>query len=209
MEVDMGEMDVKDKILKAAEEEFAGKGLAGARIDLIAKRAKVNKAMLYYYFGNKEELYAAVLENIFSVIPAEVTKIIEAEYRDYEHLLTRFVDFYFSFLSARPNLPKIMLRELATGGKYFSQIGARLFAPVSLKASEAIGEGIRNGQLNDVDPRMTIFSIIPPVIFYFANRPMIETLLQSEGDGSLAERYKANVIKVLLHGILKEKGGRV
>jgi len=49
-------------IIAAAEEEFAAKGLAGARVDTIAEQSGVNKRMLYYYFGSKENLYVAVLE---------------------------------------------------------------------------------------------------------------------------------------------------
>src|SRR5215468_512875 len=52
-------------ILAAAEAEFADKGLAGARVDVIADRASANKRMLYYYFGSKEGLYLAVLERTY------------------------------------------------------------------------------------------------------------------------------------------------
>ena len=51
------------RILAAALKEFSAKGLAGARVDLIARRASINKRMLYHYFGNKKELFRAVLEH--------------------------------------------------------------------------------------------------------------------------------------------------
>src|SRR5689334_21346483 len=60
-------------ILKAALEEFAQEGVSGARIDEIARRAAVNKALLYYYFKDKEGLYSAVLEQVFSELFSRVT----------------------------------------------------------------------------------------------------------------------------------------
>src|SRR5262245_35096260 len=50
-----------DRILAAAAREFAARGYAGARVDRIARRARVNKAMLYYHFGSKQQLYRALL----------------------------------------------------------------------------------------------------------------------------------------------------
>ena len=55
----------KQAILKAAEEEFSEKGIYGARVDEIAAKAKINKGMIYQYFGNKEELYKTVLKNVY------------------------------------------------------------------------------------------------------------------------------------------------
>jgi AcrR family transcriptional regulator len=53
----------RERILSAALKEFAAKGFAGARVDVIARRAAINKRMLYHYFGNKEKLFRAVLRH--------------------------------------------------------------------------------------------------------------------------------------------------
>src|SRR5271163_3172713 len=55
----------RDAILKAAASEFANEGLSGARMDAIARSARVNKALLYYYFRDKDALYGAVLDQVF------------------------------------------------------------------------------------------------------------------------------------------------
>ena len=59
----------KQAILKAAEEEFSEKGIYGARVDEIAAKAKINKGMIYQYFGNKEELYKTVLQTVDKMVP--------------------------------------------------------------------------------------------------------------------------------------------
>ena len=59
----------RDAILQAAVREFAREGIAGARTDAIARQAKVNKALLYYYFKDKEALHSAVLDQVFATTP--------------------------------------------------------------------------------------------------------------------------------------------
>ena len=66
-------------ILQAAAAEFAAHGVAGARIDAIAREARVNKALLYYYFKDKETLYGAVLDNVFSGLKKAVFRVLDSE----------------------------------------------------------------------------------------------------------------------------------
>src|SRR5258708_28635908 len=66
-------------ILRAAAHEFAEHGIAGARTDAIASEARVNKALLYYYFKDKEKLYGAVLDNAFSAIKSKVFQLPDSD----------------------------------------------------------------------------------------------------------------------------------
>src|SRR6202045_2933446 len=66
-------------ILRAAVAEFAEHGIAGARTDTIARAAQVNKALLYYYFEDKETLYGAVLDNAFSGMKAKVFEVLDSD----------------------------------------------------------------------------------------------------------------------------------
>src|SRR6185436_18301871 len=68
-----------DRILAAAALEFSERGLAGARVDRIARRARVNKAMIYYHFGSKQALYRAVLRDIFARVAARLQAIGKAD----------------------------------------------------------------------------------------------------------------------------------
>ncbi|HET6307671.1 MAG TPA: helix-turn-helix domain-containing protein, partial [Rhodopila sp.] len=65
---DREEPTTRQAILTAARAEFAANGLAGARVDRISARAGANKQLVYYYFGNKEKLYQAVLESVYAEI---------------------------------------------------------------------------------------------------------------------------------------------
>ena len=68
-------------ILQAAAHEFAAQAVAGARTDAIAREARVNKALLYYYFKDKETLYGAVLDDAFSGLKNAVFQVLDSDFR--------------------------------------------------------------------------------------------------------------------------------
>src|SRR5579864_793644 len=94
-------------ILRAAAAEFAEHGVAGARTDAIARQAKVNKALLYYYFKDKETLYDAVLDNAFSGLKTTVFRVLDSDLPPREKLLA-YVGAYFDFVAANQIYPKLM-----------------------------------------------------------------------------------------------------
>src|SRR5580693_3871248 len=93
------------RIVAAAEEIFAEQGLAGARMDEIARAAKVNKALLYYYFRSKEELYRFVLETLLSQLRSRVGKS-GAAMPSARTQLAFLVDNFFDFVTEHPNYPR-------------------------------------------------------------------------------------------------------
>src|SRR5215468_2987071 len=98
-------------ILHAAIREFAREGVAGARTDAIAKAAKVNKALLYYYFRNKEALYEAALEQVFRERDARLMPILHENIPPGEKLL-RYVGAFFDFLAGHPDYREMVQREM-------------------------------------------------------------------------------------------------
>src|SRR5215472_8039705 len=86
-------------ILQAALQEFAHEGVAGARTDEIARRAGVNKALLYYYFKDKEGLYLAALEQVSSGLFAKVMAVLDASDMDPRHKLLKYVEAHFDYIA--------------------------------------------------------------------------------------------------------------
>src|SRR5258706_10039472 len=97
-------------ILKAAAKEFAEHGIAGARTDAIAREACVNKALLYYYFKDKEKLYGAVLDNAFSGMKEKVFQVLDSDLPPREKIMA-YVGAYFDFIASNQIYPKLMQRE--------------------------------------------------------------------------------------------------
>src|SRR5690348_16703996 len=86
-------------ILQAAAQEFAEHGIAGARTDEIAREARVNKALLYYYFKDKETLYGAVLDDAFSGLKATVFRVLDSELPPREKMMA-YAGAYFDFVAS-------------------------------------------------------------------------------------------------------------
>src|SRR6202521_4551714 len=98
-------------ILKAAAQEFAAHGIAGARTDAIAREARVNKALLYYYFKDKETLYGAVLDHAFSGMRSTVFQVLDSDLPPREKIMA-YVGAYFDFIASNQIYPKLMQREM-------------------------------------------------------------------------------------------------
>src|SRR5262249_42190648 len=117
----------RDAILHAALEEFAHEGVAGARTEEIARRAGVNKALLYYYFKDKEGLYAAALEQVFSGLAERATAVLDrAELPPRQRLLT-YLQAHFDYIASAPVYPRLVQREfMRTNGRTLSPAAGRV-----------------------------------------------------------------------------------
>src|SRR5271169_1684657 len=117
------------RILAAAERHFAAQGLEGARTEEIATAAHANKAMLYYYFGNKRRLHRAVLENLLRQLRAGVlappVKRMSAHNRFFAA-----VSGYFDFLATHPNYPRLVQRQAMEAGTGFKWMVTEFFRPL-------------------------------------------------------------------------------
>src|SRR5436309_14991608 len=118
-----------DQILSAAALEFAERGYAGARVDRIARRAAVNKAMLYYPFKSKQQLYRTMLRQMFTRA-AERLQAIARSTASPPVKIDRVIADVAALVQEHPVFPAIMLREVAEGGAHLDR--ATLLALASL-----------------------------------------------------------------------------
>lgn len=103
-------------ILRAAVAEFAEHGIAGARTDAIARAAHVNKALLYYYFKDKDSLYEAVLDHVFGGLRAQVMPVLESDLGPRRKML-EYVGAYFDYIAANPRFPRVVQAEWMRAGE--------------------------------------------------------------------------------------------
>ena len=164
--------DSKTQIFKAAATEFAEHGYAGAGVDRIAAKARVNKAMLYYHFGSKADLYRAVLQDMFQPLSARVREIADAPGEP-----ARKVDLWIATIvaeaTARPHFPPIMLRELASGGEHLDADTVKLIGGVYAAVRDIISEGQSKGAFRRMNPLLVNFTVVPTVMFYLARNRAI------------------------------------
>src|SRR6202167_5328205 len=139
------------RILDAAERHFAAQGLAGARTEEIAAEAHANKAMLYYYFGDKRRLHRAVLENLFRQLRAGVYAPAARSTQSPHKRLLEFISSYFDFLASHPNYPRLVQREAMEATKDFEWIVQEHLRPSHNSLVRTLEEGIRQGEFRSVD----------------------------------------------------------
>src|SRR5215470_4508194 len=159
-------------ILKAALKEFSEEGVSGARTDEIARRAGVNKALLYYYFKDKEGLYAAALEQVFSGLHERVWSVLERSELPPRERLLLYAQTHFDYIASEPVYPRLVQREFMRSGKRtLTPVGSRIMErhgkPLYNRLQELIHEGIAAGDFRSVDPLQTVTSIIATIVFYF------------------------------------------
>src|SRR5271169_1391181 len=170
-------------ILKAAIGEFAEHGIAGARTDAIARAAHVNKALLYYYFKDKDALYAAVLDHVFGGLRDRVMPVLDSKLPPRQKML-EYLGTYFDYIAANPQFPRVVQAEwMRSGGKGsapMQRIAKQYFRPIFQRLVEVLREGIATGEFRAVNPMDFLPSVAAVIVFYFAAAPVMKTLLKVE-----------------------------
>jgi AcrR family transcriptional regulator len=168
-----------DRILDVAAFEFAERGYAGARVDSIARRAGVNKAMLYYHFGSKQALYRALLRRIFTRA-AERLRAIAAQPATPERKLHDVISGMAGFVQDHAFFPAIMLREVAEGGSHLDRDTLAALASVPRVVGSIVQQGIQDGSLRPVHPMAVYFTIFAPIVMFMAGAPILKELAAAE-----------------------------
>jgi AcrR family transcriptional regulator len=108
----------RSRILEAAVAEFSNKGFAGARVDEIADQAQIGKRMLYQYFGNKEQLFQAVIEKVYTDI-WEAEASLDLEKLPPRDALVALVTFVWRYYIAHPEFTKLLNEENMLAARHF------------------------------------------------------------------------------------------
>ena len=104
-----------ERIMAAARTVFAQKGYNGARIDEIAARANVNKATIYYQIGDKDTLYTGALHQVIGHVARDIADAVSRKVHP-EEKMKAYITFIAGAVEANPDLPPMMMREIASGG---------------------------------------------------------------------------------------------
>lgn len=170
----------RKNILRAAVREFSTHGLSGARTDAIARSARVNKALLYYYFKDKQGLYAAAVEEVSAEVVKNALAALDPAYSAGERLLRSALNHFDRILTQR-EFQSLMQQEMVRfrqgDGGSLPHFFRTAFKPLIGKLEEAVTEGIRTGELCKVDPLQVMYSIFGANAFYFMSAPLMQLAL--------------------------------
>ncbi|HUJ10263.1 MAG TPA: TetR/AcrR family transcriptional regulator [Verrucomicrobiae bacterium] len=168
-----GRVASRSTILAAAERVFARSGLAGARTDAIAAEAGVNKALLYYYFKSKQDLYEAVLVDQFQEFNRQALEVLNSP-EAARVVLFRYVNLHFDFISARHRHASLFQQLMMTGGKPLERLVRKYFVPRSQAFGKLLERGMRNGEFRRADGFHTAVSIVGLIVFYFSASQVLQ-----------------------------------
>jgi len=201
--------ETRATILRAAADIFSQAGLAGARTDAIAQAARVNKALLYYYFKSKDDLYSAVLEDHLGEFSQRAQEILTA--RDPARaVVLRYVSMHFDFISARPYYPALFQRFMMTGGPTFQRLARKYFVPLGRKFVAVIERGVRTREFRAVDSRHMAISLVGLTVFYFVSAPVTRLVGRFDpyAPQNLARR-KEEVLRFVRFGLFRDPEARL
>lgn len=190
-------LDSRALVLDAAADEFAEHGYAGGRIDRIAARTRLNVRMLYYHFGSKKGLYAAVLESIYE----EAARILEQTERS-EDPTQAALTLYVDFLVEHPRFANVLARELLDGAKQLKPLFRQrpeLFARVHAHTHKLLEHAMKAGVLQHEDPTLTVFILTSSICFLTAIRSAYPAFSASKPPAAAA--WKAHLARLLFDGM--------
>jgi len=197
--------NTEDKILAAARQVFLEKGLAGARMQDIADRAEINKAMLHYYFRNKEKLFEMIFQETVGKLFPRFESILVSDMVFFDKIRS-VVSSYIEMILQNPYLPLFVMNEMnknpEIGIKNLFQSQKPGFVK---KFSEAVDQQVQKGLIEPINPVHLIMNIFSMCAFPFIAKPMIQLLtgVEEEQFKNLMEQRKILVAEFVINSIRK------
>lgn len=198
--------ETEQKIIKAATDVFLQKGKEGARMQEIAGRAGINKALLHYYFRSKEKLYNQVFTKEVSQVFEDFFESIRLEKR-MEDFLHTFVFNYIDHILKHPQVVRFMLWELESGAENLREIFRGIYTSrqerTPLTIIQRIETAIQDGEIRPLDSLQLLISIIGVCVYAFVAKPLLEALFPGVNvtDPAFAEIRKKEVFNLIWNGI--------
>ena len=188
-------------IIDVATHEFSEKGLAGARIDVIAEAMRTSKRMIYYYFGSKEGLYIAVLEEAYRRMRS-IEAGLHLEDLEPEQALRTLVAFTCDYQLANPDFIRLVMNENMHRGEYLAQsttieqLNVPAIAGLRSVYERGVAQGVFRPGIDPVDLHMSISALS---VFNVANRHTFALIFKRDLDsaGAIAAR-RENIVEMIV-----------
>ena len=198
------ELTTEQKILEAAKKVFLLRGLDGARTQDIANEAGINKAMLHYYFGDKERLFEQVFDGIAEKIVPDLTAIVEQDV-PIVVIIDRIIFRYIDFVAENPQVPLFMISELTKDPERIKNV---LNHTQNFSKMQGFGvklmQEMQAGTIKKINPLHLIINILGMCIFPFLAQPMIQTVMKiSDEDYALFLSQRKEQVSLFVHAALK------
>ena len=194
--------NTETEILIAAKEIFQQKGMAGARMQEIADKAKINKALLHYYYRSKQLLFEAVFKSAFSLLAPQLNKVLNDD-SDLFEKIRKFTENYVSFVIKHPYLPNFVIQELNKNPEFVQKLRSEKNFPSIEKFKLQVSDAINQGIIKPIEAEQLFINIISLNIFPFIGEPLLTALVNvdKESYNILLENRKTEVAEFIINSI--------
>ena len=196
----------EELILQTAMQVFIDKGWHGAKMQEIADKAGINKALLHYYYRSKEKLYTKIFEFLIWRNLGELFNLFD-DNLSFDEFLKKFIHNYIDVINKNPKIPMFLMRELSEGGTVAKEVlknlidGGRFRVDLPLRK---IQKAMDEGKIIKMDPRQVITTVIGSCIFFFIAEPIFNTLFVDKSSfdrEQFIEERKEAIFKNVLFGL--------
>ena len=189
--------------MEAAARIFADEGLEGARTDAIAAAAGVNKALLYYYFRSKEELYKAVLEGYSANFNRQALQVLSSE-GSASSVLLRYINLHFDFIAAHPHHGPLFQRMVMADEKTWVRLAREQGLPRLKAILKVIERGMRSGEFRRMDGIHAVISLVSLIVFFFSSATVLRAVSGIDPyTKPNVERRKKEVVEFVRYALFK------
>jgi TetR/AcrR family transcriptional regulator len=200
-------IDKEHIILQTAMDVFIEKGRHGAKMQEIADRAGINKALLHYYFRSKDNLYSQIFDQVFGRFVIEISLKLDLS-ASFVNGLQYFINEFHELLNKNPKIPVFMARELGEGGEIVSGVLAK-YSAEKTKGPARLLEFIRNAQRkgevrNELDPHQVLITLMGSIIYYFFAESLITVIFnlpENFDRNTFLENRKKAIFDIIYNGI--------
>jgi AcrR family transcriptional regulator len=183
------------QIMTAARDEFGKRGFEGARVDRIARKARVNKQLVFYYYHSKRGLFQAAVAQATRELEQALAPIAVIEGRPLARL-SAALDAQFDFLAGNPELVALLVQA--------GRSDIRPFAPAIRRLVVLLAEGQGLGEVrDDLDPHLAAAQVLVLMIAYLGLEPLISASAPSlsNEERALPQRWKDAALRLVLEGV--------
>ncbi|WP_178984951.1 TetR/AcrR family transcriptional regulator [Winogradskyella helgolandensis] len=194
--------NTEEQILDAAKNVFQSKGMDGARMQEIADKAGINKAMLHYYYRSKQLLFEAVFKNAFSLLAPQLNAVLNDD-SSIEEKVKNFTFNYISFIVKHPYLPNFIIQELNRNPDFILKMKSNPGFPNLEKFSKQVNDEVENGTIKPISAEQLFMNIMALNIFPFVAKPLIMAFTNTDDKAykQIIEDRKTEVSDFIINSI--------
>lgn len=172
----VAKVSTEELILEAAQQVFLEKGMSGARMQEIADRAGINKALLHYYFRSKELLFKLIIGRAVGTLLPRMLALLESDLELFEKI-RRLVREYITFVSANSFLPLFVVNEVNRNPEFFFKTIMSKEKPRLEAFHRQVEQAVAEGRIRPLDSAQLLMNLMSMAVFPFMGKPIFQAVL--------------------------------